>query len=319
MSKTYCVIGAGGCGGSIAAYMAKAGFDVTLIARGEHLEQIKECGLTMETPHLGTFTVSQIKAVEAEEYEQTPNVMFVCVKEYSLPEIMPFLKKHCGVHTIVIPILNIYGTGSRLQNELPDSLVTDGCIYIAAEKKAPGCLQQKGSIFRIVYGVREPERLCKEIFEIAEDLRKSGIDARISDNIARDAFLKYSYISPMAACGLYFDAKAEVFQQACDQRQFLTECMEEIADLADAMELGLLVDVVKTNLEILDALSPEASTSMQRDIWAGKPSEIDGLVFEPVRLAKKYGVKMPKYEMIARRFRDDLNIEFIENVSYSSL
>ncbi len=137
---------------------------------------------------------------------------------------------------------------------------------------------------------------------MAQDLKKSGIDARISDNIARDAFLKYSYISPMAACGLYFDANAQVFQQASDERQFLTECMEEIANLADAMELGLLVDVVKTNLEILDALSPEASTSMQRDIRAGKPSEMDGLVFEPLRLAKKYGVKMPKYEMIAHKF-----------------
>ena len=302
MSKTYCVIGAGGCGGSIAAYMAKAGLDVTLIARGEHLETIKENGLTMETPHLGTFAVSQLKAAEAEEYAEIPDVMFVCVKEYSLPEILPFLKKHCDAHTIVIPILNIYGTGSRLQKQLPDSLVTDGCIYIAAEKKAPGVIQQKGSIFRIVYGVREPERLCREIFEIAQDMQKSGIDARISDNIKRDAFQKYSYIAPMAACGLYFDAKAEVFQRAGDEREFLTECMGEISALADAMEIPFLVDIVKTNLEILDALSPEASTSMQRDLWAGKASEMDGLVFEPVRMGRKYGVSMPKYEMIARSF-----------------
>lgn len=302
MSKTYCVVGAGGCGGSIAAYMAKAGLDVTLIARGAHLEAIIKDGLTMETPHLGTFQVQPIKAVEAEEYAETPDVMFVCVKEYSLSEIMPFLKEHCDAHTIVIPILNIYGTGSRLQKELPDSLVADGCIYIAAEKKAPGVIQQKGSIFRIVYGVREQEQLCREIFEIAQDLQKSGIDARISDNIKRDAFQKYSYIAPMAACGLYFDAKAETFQRAGDEREFLAECMGEISALAEAMQIPFLVDIVKTNLEILDALSPEASTSMQRDIWAGNPSEMDGLVFEPIRLAKKYGVEMPKYEMIAEKF-----------------
>jgi len=302
MGKTYCVAGAGGCGGSIAAYMAKAGFDVTLIARGQHLEEIRKNGLAMETPHLGTFQVNGIKAVTAEEYTETPDVMFVCVKEYSLPEIMPFLKKHCGENTIVIPILNIYGTGSRLQKELPDSLVTDGCIYIAAEKRAPGVIQQKGSIFRIVYGVREQEQLCREIFEIAQDLQKSGIDARISDNIKRDAFQKYSYIAPMAACGLYFDAKAETFQQAGDEREFLTDCMAEISALAEAMQIPFLVDIVKTNLEILDALAPEASTSMQRDLWAGKVSEMDGLVFEPVRMGRKYGVPMPKYEMIARKF-----------------
>nr|MBQ8252455.1 2-dehydropantoate 2-reductase [Lachnospiraceae bacterium] len=302
MSKTYCVVGAGGCGGSIASYMANAGFDVTLIARGEHLAVIKEKGLTMETPHLGTFTVSGIKTAVAEEYTEMPDVIFVCVKGYSVPEILPFLKKCADAHTIVIPILNIYGTGSSLQKELPDSLVTDGCIYIAAEKKAPGVIQQKGSIFRIVYGVREQKDLCKELFEIMEDLRKSGIDARISDNIARDAFQKYSYVAPMAACGLYFDAKADVFQRAGDEREFLSECMAEISALADAMQIPFLVDIVKTNLEILDALSPEASTSMQRDIWAGNPSEMDGLVFEPVRMGRKYGVPMPKYEMIARKF-----------------
>lgn len=300
MSRSYCVVGAGGCGGSIAAYLAKAGFDVTLIARGEHLEKIKECGLTMETPHLGTFTASQIKALAAEEYTEMPDVIFVCVKGYSLPEIMPFLRKHCDFHTIVIPILNIYGTGSMLQKDLPQTLVTDGCIYIAAEKKEPGVIQQKGSIFRIVYGVREQEELCKELFEILADLRQSGIDARLSDNIKRDAFQKYSYVAPMAACGLYFDAKAEVFQRAGDEREFLSECMAEISALADAMEIPFLVDIVKTNLEILDALSPEASTSMQRDIWEGKMSEMDGLVFEPVRMGRKYGVSMPKYEMIAR-------------------
>lgn len=302
MSKKYCVLGAGGCGGSIAAYLAKAGLDVTLIARGGHLEQIKECGLTMETPHLGTFTVPQVKALAAEEYTEMPDVIFVCVKGYSLPEIIPFLQKHCDFHTIVIPILNIYGTGSVLQKELPETLVTDGCIYIAAEKKCPGVIQQKGSIFRIVYGVREQEDLCKELFEILADLRQSGIDARLSDNIKRDAFQKYSYVAPMAACGLYFDAKAEVFQQAGDEREFLSDCMAEISTLAEAMGIPFLVDIVKTNLEILDSLSPDASTSMQRDIWAGKPSEMDGLVFEPVRLAKKYGVEMPKYEMIARKF-----------------
>lgn len=309
MGKKYCVVGAGGVGGSIAAYMAKAGCDVTLIARGEHLDKIKQDGLTMETPHLGTFTVSQIKVVTESEYVQEcekssemPDVIFVCVKGYSLDEITPLLKKCTDAHTIVIPLLNLYGTGSRLQKELPDSLVTDGCIYIAAEKKAPGVIQQKGSIFRIVYGVRNQEDLCKELFEILADLRACGIDARLSDNIARDAFQKYSYVAPMAACGLYFDAKAEVFQQAGDEREFLSDCMAEISALADAMEIPFLVDIVKTNLEILDALSPEASTSMQRDIWAGKPSELDGLVFEPVRMAKAYGVKMPKYEMIARKF-----------------
>ncbi len=302
MDKKYCIVGAGGCGGSIAAYMARAGKDVTLIARGEHLTAIRGNGLTVETPHIGTFTTKDLKAASTQEYDEIPDVIFVCVKGYSLDEITPFLQKHSDNHTILIPILNIYGTGGRLQKEIPDSLVTDGCIYVAAEKKAPGVILQKGSIFRIVYGVRNENELCRELFEIAEDLRDSGIDARLSDNIARDAFQKYAYVAPMAACGLYFDAKAELFQQAGDEREFLSECMAEVGELAKAMGIPFLVDIVKTNLEILDSLDPQASTSMQRDLWAGNASELDGLVFEPIRLGKKYGVSMPKYEMIAKKF-----------------
>ena len=79
----------------------------------------------MDTPHLGTFTVKEVKGVEAGDYDEIPDVVFVCVKGYSIGEITPFLQKHCGKKTIVIPILNIYGTGSRLQEVLPESLVLD--------------------------------------------------------------------------------------------------------------------------------------------------------------------------------------------------
>ena len=300
----YLVVGAGGCGGSIAAYLARGGFDVTLIARGEHLSAIQTNGLTMETPHLGTFQVSGIKACTSEEYEEQPDVIFVCVKGYSLDEVTPFLQRCAGQHTIVIPILNIYGTGSRLQEKLQDSLVTDGCIYIAAEKKEPGVILMKGSIFRIVFGVRDEQQICRELFAIASDLRKAGIDAVLSDHIARDTFQKFSFVSPMAACGLYFDKKAGDFQKDGQERELFVKCMREMDALAQAMDIPVLVDIIKSNLEILAALSPEASTSMQRDIWNGNRSEIDGLVFEPVRMGKRYGVPMPEYEAIARKFEN---------------
>ena len=80
----YLVIGAGGTGGSIGSYMTEAGKDVTLIARGEHLKQMQEHGLCMETTAKGNYTVQPIKAVDMEHYEEQPDVIFVCVKGYSL-------------------------------------------------------------------------------------------------------------------------------------------------------------------------------------------------------------------------------------------
>ena len=72
-------------------------------------------------------------------------MILVCVKGYSLDNTVPFIQKIAKKSTIVIPILNIYGTGSRLQKKLPGLLVTDGCIYVSANIEGPGALVQQGA------------------------------------------------------------------------------------------------------------------------------------------------------------------------------
>jgi 2-dehydropantoate 2-reductase len=300
----YLVIGAGGTGGGIGAYMTEAGKDVTLIARGEHLKKMQEQGLKMETTAKGNYTVQPIKAVDMEHYEEQPDVIFVCVKGYSLDDTVPFIKKVAKKSTVVIPILNIYGTGGRLQEQLPDLLVTDGCIYIAGEIKTPGTILMKGDIFRIVFGVRDPQELRPELFEVVKDLKDSGIDGVLSDNIRRDALQKFAYVSPMAACGLYYHVSAGDVQVTGEPRETFIKLMREVDALAVAMDAAFLVDIVSTNLRILDGLTPEASTSMQRDIYAGKSSEIDGLIYEVVRMGERYHVPTPTYQMIAEWARE---------------
>lgn len=301
----YLVIGAGGTGGSIGAYMTEAGKDVTLIARGEHLKQMQEHGLHMETAQKGNYTVKPVKAADMEHYEEQPDIIFVCVKGYSLADTIPFIRRVAGPDTIVIPILNIYGTGSRMQEQLPDLLVTDGCIYIAGEIREPGTILLRGDIFRIVYGVRNPEELRPELFAVAQDLKDSGIDGVLSDNIRRDALQKFAYVSPMAACGLYYHVSAGEIQKTGEPRDTFVKLMKEVDALAVAMEVPFLVDIVATNLRILDTLNPEASTSMQRDIYAGKHSEIDGLIYEVVRMGQRYDVPVPTYETVAEKARAD--------------
>ena len=305
LQMKYLIIGAGGTGGSIGAYMTQSGKDVTLIARGEHLRRIQEQGLKMETTSKGNYTVQPIKACDMEHYEEKPDIIFVCVKGYSLEDTIPFIKRVAKESTIVIPILNIYGTGAGMQEKLPGLLVTDGCIYIAGEIKEPGTIWLNGNIFRVVFGVRSPEELRPELFQVVQDLKDSGIDGVLSDNIRRDALQKFAYVSPMAACGLYYHVSAGEVQVTGEARDTFVKLMKEVDALAVAMGVPFLVDIVTTNLQILDSLSPTASTSMQRDIYAGKASEIDGLIYEVVRMGERYGVPTPTYEMIAKKARED--------------
>ena len=299
----YLIIGAGGTGGCIGAYMTEAGKDVTMIARGAHLKDMQAGGLRMETTKKGNYTVSPVKASDMEHYEGHPDVIFVCVKGYSLEETVPFIRRAAKAETVVIPLLNLYGTGGKLQTRLPELLVTDGCIYIAAEIREPGCLWQNGDIFRVVYGVREPSEYREVLAEVKKDLEDSGITALLSDQIQRDALQKFSYVSPAAACGQYYDAMAGDMQKPGEIRDTFAALIGEIDRLADAMGIHFEGDIVKTNLDILDSLTPEASTSMQRDVKKGKESEMDGLIFEVVRMAKKYGVELPMYEKIAKALK----------------
>lgn len=301
----YLVIGAGGTGGSIGAAMAKAGKDMTVIARGRHLKAIQEKGLKIETTFNKNYTVFPMKAFDMEHYDEHPDVIFVCVKGYSLKDTIPFIKKVSHKDTVVIPILNIYGTGARMQKLLPDILVTDGCIYIAAEIKEPGVILQRGTIFKIVYGVRKKEEYRPVLNDIAKDLKDSGITGILSDNIKRDALEKFSYVSPMAACGSYYDVHADAMQHDGEIQDTFVKLIKEIDALSHAIGIHFAVDIVKNNLGILDNLSPTASTSMQRDLKKGGNSEMDGLIFEVVRMGKKYDVPVPAYEKVAKKFGFD--------------
>jgi len=316
----YIIIGAGGTGGILGFYMTKAGKDVTLIARNAHLEAMKKQGLSVQKMWTNETETMPVGAESMESYEakgEKADVILVCVKKYSLDSCIPFIQNISHKNTIVVPILNVYGTGAYLQEKLPELLVTDGCIYVSANIKQAGVLLQHGEILRVFFGVREKEDLKKLngqldgeykaerlLKKIAQDFKDSGIDGILSDNIKRDALTKFSYVSPIGTAGLYLHAVAGDFQREGEARELFKTLIREIVTLANAMGITFEEDLVERNLKILSNLPEEATTSMQRDVMEGKQSEIDGLVYEVVRMAKKYGVEVPAYERAAEKFRE---------------
>ena len=307
----FVVIGAGGTGGPIGAYMTRAGKDVTLIARGAHLQAMREQGITLRKTWGDTEVIAPVKAASMEEYEGTADVIFVCVKGYSLEETVPFIRRISGEHTVVIPILNIYGTGGRLQEQLPEILVTDGCIYISANLEGHGHLLMHGQIFRIVFGVRKKEEYRPVLEQIARELEDCGIEGILTEDIRRDALVKFSYVSPAGVCGLWYQAPAAAMQRPGEARERFCSLVSEISRLGEAMGITFQENLVERNLKILDDLAPEATTSMQRDVDAGKRSEIEGLLFEVVRMGKDWGVGLPCYREAAQRFPHLRNIRMV--------
>ena len=299
----YIIIGAGGTGGILGFYMTKAGKDVTLIARNAHLEAMQKQGLSVEKMWINETETMPVGAESMESYEakgEKADVILVCVKKYSLDSCIPFIQNISHKNTIVVPVLNVYGTGA----------------YLANIKQA-GVLLQHGEILRVFFGVREKEDLKKLngqldgeykaerlLKKIAQDFKDSGIDGILSDNIKRDALTKFSYVSPIGTAGLYLHAVAGDFQREGEARELFKTLIREIVTLANAMGITFEEDLVERNLKILSNLPEEATTSMQRDVMEGKQSEIDGLVYEVVRMAEKYGAEVPAYRRAAEKFRE---------------
>ena len=305
----YMIIGTGGTGGAIGAHLAHAWNDVVFIARGRQLEALRTGGLRLHRPD-EEFTVYPVRAYSMDDYpdDQTPDVIFVCVKGYSIEGVNPFIQRIAGPDTIVIPILNVFGTGAKMQKSMPGITVLDGCIYIWTELKEPGLIWVSGTIFRVVFGLRRDQKdledkIGKRLIKIKDDLDESGIEGVLSDNIERDALRKFSFVSPQGAAGLYYNTTIGAAQAPGEIRDCFAGLIREISDLADAMGIGFGEDIVPVNLKITDSSDPGVTTSMQKDVAAGRQSEVDGLIYEVVRMGERYGVKTPLYSMIAEELK----------------
>lgn len=296
----YLIIGTGGVGGSIAGFLALKGKDVTCIARGEHLEAIQEQGLTLKSDLKGIHSLP-IRVCHAEAYTDRADIIFVCVKGYSFDtSIISLIRRASHEKTLIIPIQNGFGMGDRLADMLPGLTVADACIYIVAYISGVGEVTQMGSIFRIVMGVRNSQPITLSVLtDLAEELRYSGVKVDLSDDIRRDTFIKWSFISATAATGVYYDVTMSALQQPGKIRETFLSLSQESSTLAHAMGISLPHDQVAYNLQVLDKMVPTSTASMQKDYKQGKQTEVETLVFDMLRRGKALGISMPTYEKIA--------------------
>lgn len=307
----YLIAGTGGVGGSIAAFLALAGKDVTCIARGEHLAAIRENGLQLHSNLKGEYAL-RVPAYTAEEYtalvstsaDYKADVIFVCVKGYSVDSITELIKSAAHEHTVVIPILNVYGTGPRIQRLVPGVTVLDGCIYIVGFVSGRGEITQMGKIFRLVYGAHRSTIVSRETLEaVQRDLQESGIKADISDDIDRDTFVKWSFISAMAVTGAYYDVPMGEVQKPGEVRNTFIGLSQESAALGRKLGIAFKEDIVEYNLKVIDKLAPESTASMQKDMAKGHQSEVQGLLFDMITAAEEQGIEVPTYRMVAEKFK----------------
>ncbi|ELP90614.1 hypothetical protein EIN_021330 [Entamoeba invadens IP1] len=297
----YLVIGVGGTGGCIGGYLARQAKNVTLIARGEHKKKMEERGLHIKTNEYGQIIINPVNVKTSEEYNSTPDVIFICVKYYSLPQIIPFINRIAKEDTIVIPILNVISSGEELRKKCPNCVVLDGTIYVHGFIESPGVIVKPTSIFKICYGFRKNQYHVFEgkITQLTKDLEESGIQAIYTDTILKEEFKKFSFTGCIGITGVFLNKVAKDFKYEDYPKQILYQLVDEVGLLCHSLGITFEESLQEHVQSILNQVLDDSTTSMQRDVNEGKISEMSGLLFNILDLAQTSKVYLPTFTTIA--------------------
>ena len=302
-NKRVLIVGTGGVGGTLAAFLKLGGCSVDCIARGEHLEAIRQRGLHLISDMKGEHHLP-IEVFTAEEYDRKADFIIVCVKGYSLDSVVDVITRASTPSTIVIPILNVYGTGPRIARLVPSATVIDGLIYLAAYKSDVGQITQTGGMMRLIFGARPEQGIARErLQEFSDILTSAGIPNKLSEDINLDTFIKWSYISATNCAGLYHDVTMGGLQFAGPAQDMFCALSRESQAIGESLGIVFPRPMDEYNVKVASGINPQSTASTQKDIAAGRTSEIQGMLFDMIDLGRRQGIPTPTYDLVAERFK----------------
>ena len=304
--KKITVIGAGGVGGYLAGMLGRVYPHMTLVARGARGQSVREHGLVLHSDYHGEICVRP-ESVANSISELTPqDYIFLCVKNYSLEQAAAELKDVIDEHTVVIPVMNGADVGDRVRELLGEGIVVDSLIYIIAYANDDFSISQQGDIADIRIGIMNPdEKEKKAIEEVTSILESAGIDFEASEDIEREIWRKYILNCAYNVATAYYDNTiGELRGDACKAKEY-----EQLAWEAYEVAVAKGVHVTREHIEyVIDRFhydyKDEATSSLQRDIRDGKPTELDIFGGYLTREAKKMGVDVPLSEKMYRGLKE---------------
>ena len=295
------IFGTGGVGGYFGGRLAQAGEQVTFIARGEHLRAIQESGLRVDSLE-GDFVVRPAKATDNVNDVGQADLVIVGVKAWQVPEAARAIKPLVGPETTVLPLQNGVDAVPQLTAELGAEHVIGGLCKIVAFVVGPGHIRHAGFKPSVVIGELDNSR-SERISRIEQSFIGAGIETSIAADIYAALWMKFLFIASFSGMGALANAPAGKLRSDPELREQMLKAMEEIRLVAHARGIKLPPNAIETVMAGVNALPEEATSSMQRDIAAGKPSELESQNGAVVRMARESGVSVPTHEFIYRTLK----------------
>ena len=290
----FAILGSGGVGGYYGARLARAGHDVTFVARGAHLRAIRERGLEIRSPALGGFTV-QAPAVEDTARVGPVDVVIVAVKAYDNATAFPLIAPLLGPATSVLTLQNGVDSVHELAARYGEAPVIGGTTYVATSVAEPGVIEQNGTHRRVVLGevFGDLPRLTDRVRAIQAAMADSDIQAEAAPDGRIPIWEKFILLVSMA--GFTGAARLPIgplWQDPQIRAQFLA-CCRETEQVARAEGVAVAPDTVERIGSYVESIPATMRSSLLIDLSLGKRTEVESLQGSVVRRAARAGIPVP--------------------------
>jgi len=285
------VIGAGGVGGIFGAALARAGADVTFVARGKHLDAMRTRGLVVKGGRGETHLVPT-KATDDPASIGEVDVVLFCVKLWDLESTGAQIKPLIGPETGVIPLQNGVDAAERLTPILGRGAVMGGVAQMSASITAPGVITQVGTFMRMIFGELDGQ-LSRRGEDFLALCLKAGFDATLSDQILTELWMKFIPLAANASFTAVTRLPIGKVRDDPDIRPLLIAAFKEVIEIGRASGIALPPDALEKTTAFTGHLPPAAKASMALDLERGNRLELPWLGGKVVELGKKLNVPTP--------------------------
>lgn len=290
------IVGSGGIGGYFGSLLAKAGRDVTFIARGENYKIIKENGLTVKSV-IGDFVIKPAQVIEKIEDITSPDLIIFSVKTYDTENVAKELSPVVHKDTIILTFQNGVDNDNQIKKIIHTAQVYPGVAYIITAKTKPGLIEQTGGLRKIAFGDRKNPNnpRLKEIEKLMVD---ANIDAVCSDNIVRDIWKKFMFILPFAGLTALYRKPIDEILSNAEMKEEYENCLNEAISVAKAKGVTVSENAFEETMTTSRNTAPASKSSLLLDIENGRKNEIETLNGTLVRFAKELDIAVPVNERI---------------------
>jgi 2-dehydropantoate 2-reductase len=293
MALRIAVLGPGGVGGFVAGALSHAGSDVTLIARAPTAAAIVAGGLHVTSALLGEFDAP----VSIVDHMASPvDCLIVATKAAGLGDALG--RMAADAPRLVLPLLNGVEHLETLRARFGSERVGAAVIRIESDRLSPGVIVQSSPGARIDIAAPPPSGTEPIVAALAAELRAAGLQVRLGDSEPDVMWSKLARLCPLALTTTASDRPIGFVRTDPRWRSALTNAVTETVAVAVAESAQL--DAAKTIAE-LDAAHPELGSSMQRDVRAGRPPELDPIAGAVLRAGARHELRCPTVQWLAEQ------------------